>query len=100
MIRLTPLFGCVLVAGSLHAQTMYRCEDNGKVEYSGKPCMEGVEVKRLAPDGGPTPEDRARAQMHAKAERERIDAQARVEAAQHRHLFDSGDSRGAKRNDQ
>jgi hypothetical protein len=84
MIRYTLFLGCLLVAGASFAQTMYRCENNGKVEYSDKPCLEGVEVKRLAPDGGPTPEDRARAQMRAKAEQQRREAQERADAKQRR----------------
>lgn len=91
MIRLTLLLGCLLTAGSSFAQTMYRCESSGRVEYSDKPCMEGVEVKRLAPDGGPTAEDRARAKMHAKAEHERLEAQERTEASQRRYRFEAGD---------
>jgi hypothetical protein len=91
MIRLTLLLGCLLATEASFAQTMYRCENNGKVEYSDKPCTEGVEVKRLAPNGGPTAEDRARAQMHAKAEHERLEAQERAEASQRRYRFEAGD---------
>src|SRR5580704_16591633 len=84
MMRHVLWLGCLVAAGFADAQTMYRCEINGKVEYSDKPCMEGVEVKRIAPDGGPTPEDRARAQMRVRAEQQRLDAQDRAEAQQRR----------------
>jgi hypothetical protein len=88
MIRYTLFLGCLLAAGASLAQTMYRCENNGKVEYSDKPCLEGVEVKRLAPDGGPTAEDRARAQMRAKAEQQRREAQERADAQQRRQRLE------------
>lgn len=91
MIKQIFLAGSLLLAGSPNAQTMYKCQVDGKIEYSGMPCAEGVELKRLAPDGGATPEDRARAQMHAKAERERLDAQARAEASQRKHPSAAGD---------
>jgi hypothetical protein len=33
------LIGCVaLMAASVGAQTMYKCQINGKIEYSDKPC--------------------------------------------------------------
>jgi hypothetical protein len=69
-----------LTAQASFAQTMYKCQNAGKVEYSDRPCA-GVEVKRLAPDGGPTPEDRARAKMRVAAEQERFAAQERQVAA-------------------
>ena len=62
------------------AQTMYKCQLNGKIEYSDKPCVTGNEVKRIAPNGGPTAEDRGRAVMRLQAERERFDAQDRADA--------------------
>ena len=69
-----------LTAQASFAQTMYKCQNARKVEYSDRPCA-GVEVKRLAPDGGPTPEDRARAKMRVAAEQERFAAQERQVAA-------------------
>jgi len=54
---------------------MYKCQSNGKIEYSDKPCVTGSQVKRIAPNGGPTPEDRAQAVMRQEAERARFDAQ-------------------------
>jgi len=53
------------------AQTMYRCQDGDRTVYSDKPCWSGVEVKRMLPSGGQTPEDRARAQMRLQAERDK-----------------------------
>jgi len=50
------------------SQTIYKCQVNGRTEYSGSPCHSGKEVKRMAPDGGPTPEDRARARMRFQAQ--------------------------------
>lgn len=62
-------------------QTMYKCQIDGKIQYTDRPCTSGVEVKRMAPNGGPTPEDRARAQMRVKAELQRFDEQERADAA-------------------
>ena len=90
MIRLALLLGCFLATGSAYAQTMYKCQVDGKIEYSGMPCAEGVEVKRLAPDGGPTREDRARAQMRIKAEQEHAEAQNRAEADLRRRPSETG----------
>jgi len=53
------------------AQTMYRCQDGDRTVYSDKPCWSGVEVKRMLPSGGQTPEDKARAQMRLQAERDK-----------------------------
>lgn len=64
----------LLSATPIGAQTMYRCTEGGKTSYSDRPCMIGNEVKRLAPDGGPTPEDVGRARMRARADQERPSA--------------------------
>jgi hypothetical protein len=61
---------CLLLAGSVSAQTMYKCQVNGKTEYSDKPCA-GAEVKKIRPDAGPSPEDQARAQMRLDNDRVR-----------------------------
>lgn len=45
------------------AQTIYKCLVDGRIQYRDTPCFTGPELKRMAPDGGPTAEDRARAQM-------------------------------------
>ena len=64
----------VMAPSMVHGQTMFRCSENGKTTYSDRPCLSGDEVKRLAPSGGPTPEDAARARMRAQADRERAAA--------------------------
>ncbi|MEP6601369.1 MAG: DUF4124 domain-containing protein [Nitrospirota bacterium] len=66
---------CLMLATSAGAQTMYKCQAAGKIEYSDKPCVTGNEVKRIAPDGGPTPEDRGRAFMRFREEQARMEAQ-------------------------
>lgn len=62
----------LLLSSTVAAQTtMYRCQDGTKVIYSDRPCFTGVEVKRLAANGGPTREDTEKARMKAKAEEEK-----------------------------
>ena len=75
------VLAAMLVASAANAQTMYKCSNVGRIEYSDKPCLTGDVVKRIAPEGGPTPEDRARAQMRQNAERARFEAQDRAAAA-------------------
>jgi hypothetical protein len=62
----------LFVAATCGAQTMYKCSVGGRVEYSDKPCEAGNEVKRLAPDGGPTREDRERALMRHEVDRQKM----------------------------
>lgn len=69
----------LLLAASAQGQTMYKCQNSGRTEYSDRPCNIGVEMKRMAPDGGPTPEDRARAQ--ARITRGLVDAESRERLA-------------------
>lgn len=78
-IKGVALLFLLAAQGSL-AQTMYKCQNAGKIEYSDRPC-EGVEVRRIAADGGPTPEDRARAQMRVAAEQARLSTHERQSAA-------------------
>jgi len=60
---------CILVflmviglVGSASAQTIYKCQVNGNVIYSGTPCVGNAqETQRIAPDGGPTSTDQNRA---------------------------------------
>lgn len=61
----------LLLSSTAAAQTMYRCQDGAKVIYSDRPCLTGVEVKRLARDGGPSAEEREKARMKSKAEEEK-----------------------------
>jgi hypothetical protein len=62
------MLACLLLAGSASAQTMYKCQVNGKTEYSDKPCA-GAEVKKIRADAGPTAEDQARAQTRLENDR-------------------------------
>lgn len=64
------VLACLLVAGSVSAQTMYKCQVNGKTEYSDKPCV-GAEVKKIRPDATPSAEDQARAQIRLQNDRRR-----------------------------
>ena len=72
----------LLLSSSAFSQTMYKCLVNGKIKYSGRSCERGEEIKRIAPNGGPTPEDRARAQMRVRAETQRFEDQDRAEQAE------------------
>ena len=73
--------GIVIVALVLtspaSAQTMYRCLDLGRTIYSDKPCLNGEEVRQLAPNGNPTEEQVARSRMKARAEQQRAITAAR-----------------------
>ena len=86
-----PTFAIVaaalVMASPVSAQTMYRCHDLGKTIYSDKPCLNGDEVKQIAPNGNPTEEYLARLRGKARAEEQRAIAAAR--AAKH-------DAEGAK----
>lgn len=81
------------------AQTIYKCQLNGRIQYSDVPCWQGYEVKRMAPDGGPTAEDRARARMRLDADLARqrdLDAasrQAQEDAVAARRLAPDQDER-------
>ena len=44
----------LVIASPLSAQNMYRCLDLGKTIYSDKPCLNGDEVRQIAPNGNPT----------------------------------------------
>ena len=76
------LLAMFAVIGPASAQTIYKCQVDGRIEYSGSPCWNGAEVRRIAPDGGPTAEDRARARMRVNAElaRREIEEAARIQA--------------------
>ena len=66
---------CLFFASSVGAQTMYKCQVDGKVTYSGIPCSGASEVKKIKADAAPTPEDQARAQERAQIDLERSQAQ-------------------------
>jgi hypothetical protein len=67
-----------LVSLPVSAQTMYRCQDLGKTIYSDKPCLNGEEVKQIAPNGNPSNEYLARLRMKQRAEEQRALDAARV----------------------
>jgi hypothetical protein len=65
----------LVIASPAAAQTMYRCHDLGKTIYSDKPCLNGEEIKQIAPNGNPTEEHLARSRGKARADEQRaIDA--------------------------
>lgn len=90
------LYVVLFAATTAGAQNMYKCSNAGKVEYSDRPCSRGEVVKQIAPDGGPTPEDRARAHMRYNAERERFDAQDRAEALNRANRAETSDAARAQ----
>ena len=64
------------IASPASAQTMYRCLDLGRTIYSDKPCLNGDEVRQIAPNGNPTAEYLARSRM-----KDRLDEQRAITAA-------------------
>jgi hypothetical protein len=68
-------FGVVIaalaIASPASAQTMYRCLDLGRTIYSDKPCLNGDEVRQIAPNGNPTAEYLARSRMKVRLEEQR-----------------------------
>ncbi|HET7096795.1 MAG TPA: DUF4124 domain-containing protein [Casimicrobiaceae bacterium] len=66
------------IASPVSAQTMYRCTDQGKTIYSDKPCLNGDEVKQIAPNGNPTAEYLARLRNKARADEQRAITEARA----------------------
>ena len=73
--------GALAIASPVSAQTMYRCYDLGKTIYSDKPCLNGDEVRQIAPNGNPTAEYLARVRMKERADEQRAIMAAR--AAKH-----------------
>jgi hypothetical protein len=66
----------VVIAAPASAQTMYRCLDLGKTIYSDRPCLNGDEVRQIAPNGNPTEEYLARVRMKNRADEQRAIAAA------------------------
>src|SRR5262245_31769677 len=66
------------VASPAAAQTMYRCLDLGKTVYSDKPCLNGEEIRQIAPNGNPTAEQLERTKMKARLEEQRAITAARA----------------------
>ena len=70
------VIAALAIASPASAQTMYRCLDLGKTIYSDKPCLNGAEIRQIAPNGNPTEEQVARLRVKA-----RLDEQRAIEAA-------------------
>lgn len=62
------LIAALFIMQAADAQTMFRCQDGDRTVYSDKPCWQGVEVKRMTSTGATTPDERAKAQMRARAQ--------------------------------
>ena len=66
------------IASPAAAQTMYRCLDQGRTIYSDKPCLNGDEMRQIAPNGNPTEEFVARARMKDRLAEQRAITAARA----------------------
>ena len=71
------IIAALAIASPASAQTMYRCLDLGKTIYSDKPCLNGDEVRQIAPNGNPTAEELSRARMKNRADEQRAITAAR-----------------------
>jgi hypothetical protein len=72
------IMAALAIVSPASAQTMYRCHDLGKTIYSDKPCLNGDEVKQIAPNGNPTAEYLARVRGKERADEQRAIAAARA----------------------
>jgi len=72
------VIAALTVASPAFAQTMYRCLDQGRTIYSDKPCINGDEVRQIAPNGNPTAEYLARSRMKDRVDEQRAITAARV----------------------
>jgi hypothetical protein len=84
------VIAALAIASPASAQTMYRCLDLGRTIYSDKPCLNGDEVRQIAPNGNPTAEYLARTRM-----KDRVDEQRAITAARAARR-DSGAGKAAK----
>ena len=75
---LALVIAALAVAAPASAQTMYRCLDLGRTVYSDKPCLNGEEVRQIAPNGNPTQEQLERARMKARLDEQRAIIAARA----------------------
>ena len=66
------------IASPASAQTMYRCLDLGRTIYSDKPCLNGDEVRQIAPNGNPSAEQVERSRMKARLDEQRAITAARA----------------------
>ena len=72
------VIAALAIASPASAQTMYRCLDLGRTVYSDKPCLNGDEVRQIAPNGNPTEEYVARQRGKSRAEEQRALTAARA----------------------
>jgi len=71
------VIAALAIASPASAQTMYRCLDLGRTVYSDKPCLNGDEVRQIAPNGNPTEETLARSRAKSRADEQRAITAAR-----------------------
>ena len=72
------IIAALAIASPASAQTMYRCLDMGRTIYSDKPCLNGDEVRQIAPNGNPTAEYLERARMKTRVDEQRAITAARA----------------------
>ena len=72
------VIAALVIASPASAQTMYRCLDLGRTIYSDKPCLNGDEVRQIAPNGNPTAEYLTRSRMKDRADEQRAITAARA----------------------
>lgn len=79
------ILAVMIVAGSASGQTMFKCSNGGKIEYSDKACPSGDVIKQITPDGSMSPQERAAAIMRFNAERAQNEARDRADLARRAH---------------
>ena len=72
------VIAALAIASPASAQTMYRCLDLGRTIYSDKPCLNGDEVRQIAPNGNPTAEQLARSRLKDRSDEQRAITAARA----------------------
>jgi len=72
------VIAALAIVSPASAQTMYRCLDLGRTIYSDKPCLNGDEVRQIAPNGNPTAEQLARSRMKGRMDEQRAITAARA----------------------
>ena len=77
-LTLAIVVAALAIASPASAQTMYRCLDLGRTIYSDKPCLNGDEVRQIAPNGNPTAEYLERSRMKVRADEQRAITAARA----------------------
>ena len=66
------------ILGMVVAALVVACFDLGRTIYSDKPCLNGAEVRQIAPNGNPTEEQLARSRMKTRMEEQRAMTAARA----------------------